>query len=655
MTKFPRSRAASLAALFAASSVLAETAAADPASAPDLAPVIVTANRSATPQDEVSAAVSVLDMTMLQIRQTVSVAEALARSPGVTLVRNGGLGQTTTLSLRGAPSEQTVVIVDGVRVNDPAAPGGGYDFSKLFAGDIARIEVLRGPSSTLWGADAIGGVVNILSAAPTHGLSANGSVEAGSNDTRSLRAGVSGSVDRLSFRLSGGYVQTSGVSAFDARLGGKEPDGALTASASVRIGYQLTDWASLDARYSLVNAKTAFDGYPPPNYSFADTVDYGESRQSTGYLGLNLKGDSLAGVGGAVKSQLSVQELRLDRDSFDPTSAPARTFYARGLSRKLAWQGEWSLAPQVVTVAGLESDRTTIRSAAPSSYDPDPAPLKAHAQLDSAFVSGRAGIWPGLTLSGGLRLDHHDRFGDHTTASAGVAYTPDAGVTQVRASFGQGFKAPTLYQLYGDYGFTGLKPETAEGFDAGVSRRWFDGRVEAGLSLYTRDARQQIGFFDCYAGTSPQCATRPYGFYANIARARTQGVELETTVRPTDHLTLRANYSFTDARNRAPGANFGKIAPQRPRDMANAEAIWSLASGASLSMAARFAGESYVNLANTQILKAYTLVDIRGEVPVMGGLTLYGRVENLFDRPWQTAYQYGSTGRAGYVGLRVHY
>ncbi len=649
MTKFHLLSAACVAALLSGSSALAEGA------APDLAPVIITANRSATPQDEVSAAVSVLDAATLQTRQTVNVAEALARSPGVTLVRNGGLGQTTTLSLRGAPSEQTVVIVDGVRVNDPAAPGGGYDFSNLFAGDISRIEVLRGPSSTLWGADAIGGVVNIISAAPTAGLSANGSVEAGSNDTRYLRAAVSGVADRLSFRLSGGYVQTSGVSAFDARLGGKEPDGALNASASARIGYELSGGLSLDARYALVNTKTAFDGYPPPNYNFADTPDYGESRQSTGYLGLNFKGDTLAGLGGAVKSQLSVQALRLDRDSFDPTSTPSRTFYARGGSQKLAWQGEWTLAPRVVTVAGVESERTTIRSAAPSSFDPNPAPLRAHARLDSAFASGRATVVTGLTLSGGLRLDHHDRFGDHMTASAGLAYTPDAGITQLRASFGQGFKAPTLYQLYGDYGFTGLKPETAEGFDAGLSRRWFDGRLEAGVSLYSRDARQQIGFFDCFAGTAPQCATRPFGFYANIARARTQGVELEGAIKPNDHLTFSANYSFTDAVNRAPGANFGKTAPQRPRDMANAEAVWSFAGGANLSLAARYAGESFVNLANTRRLKGYSLVDIRGEFPLAGGVTVDGRVENLFDRPWQTAYQYGSTGRAGYVGLRVHY
>ena len=130
---------------------------------------------------------------------------------------------------------------------------------------------------------------------------------------------------------------------------------------------------------------------------------------------------------------------------------------------------------------------------------------------------------------------------------------------------------------------------------------------------------------------------------------------MEATGRATDHLILRVNYSFTDAQNRSPGANFGKIAPQRPRDMANAEMVWTSGDGASLSAAVRYAGESYVNLANTLRLKGYSLVDVRGELPVVRGVTLYGRVENLFDRPWQTAYLYGSTGRAGYLGLRVHY
>ena len=615
-----------------------------------VSPVIVSAYRTPAPADQVAASVTVIDAAALQLRQTVTVADVLAETPGVSVVRNGGPGQTTTVHIRGAESEQTVVVLDGVRLNDPASPGGGYDFSNLLVGAIDRIEVLRGPSSTLWGADAIGGVISITTAAPTTALSGQASAEGGSLDTRYLRATAAGAADRITWRIGGGYYQTSGVSAFDSRLGGQERDGALNASGAGQLGVRLTDWASVDLRLSHVATKTAFDGFPPPLYQFADTAEYGETRQTAGSAGLKL-----TGLDGALINRFTLQDMRLDRDNYDPTQTPDKTFYARGTSQKAAWQGEWTLAPDAVAVAGLESERTTIRTASPASYDPNPAPLRAHAVLDSAFVSGRLGVAPGLTLSAGVREDHHDRFGDHVTTSAGAAWTPDDGVTQVRASFGQGFKAPTLYQLYGDYGFTGLRPEAANGVDAGVSRRWWNGALEGGFSLFARQVKNQIGFFDCFSAVTPVCATRPYGYYANLDRTRTDGAEVSLAARPRSELRLSASYTFTDAQNASPGAADGKALPRRPRDTAYAEASWTFDGGATVSAAARYSGRSFDDVANTTRLKAYALADLHGELPLKGGISLYARIENLFDRAYETAYQYGSVGRAAYVGVRARY
>ena len=584
------------------------------AEVPDtVATVIVSANRVATPADQVAASVTVIDAATLQLRQTVAVADVLAQTPGVNVVRNGGPGQTTTVHIRGAETEQTVVVVDGIRVNDPASPGGGYDFSNLLVGDIGRIEVLRGPASTLWGADAIGGVISITTARPTAALSGSATAEAGSLDTRSVHASAAGAMDRLTWRIGGGYYQTSGVSAFDSRLGGHERDGSLNASGAGQLGVRLTDWASLDLRYAHVATKTAFDGYPPPLYAYADTGEYGLTRQTAASASLKL-----TGLDGTLVNRFTVQDMRLDRENDDPTQTPLRTFYARGTRRSAAWQGEWTLAPAAVAVFGLESERTTIRTA-------------------------------------GVREDHHDRFGDHVTASTGIAWTPDRGITQFRASFGQGFKAPTLYQLYGDYGFTGLRPETADGVDAGASRRWFDGALEAGFSLFSRQVKNQIGFFDCFAAVTPVCAARPFGYYANLDQTRSQGAELTVAARPVPAVDLTASYTFTDAQNRSQGANDGKALPRRPRDTAFAEASWRVARGATLSAAVRWSGRCFDDLANGRVLKAYALADLRGEVALRPGISLYGRIENLFDQAYQTAYQYGSVGRAAYLGVRARY
>ena len=250
-----------------------------------------------------AASVTVIDAATLQLRQTVAVADVLAQTPGVNVVRNGGPGQTTTVHIRGAETEQTVVVVDGIRVNDPASPGGGYDFSNLLVGDIGRIEVLRGPASTLWGADAIGGVISITTARPTAALSGSATAEAGSLDTRSVHASAAGAMDRLTWRIGGGYYQTSGVSAFDSRLGGHERDGSLNASGAGQLGVRLTDWASLDLRYAHVATKTAFDGYPPPLYAYADTGEYGLTRQTAASASLKL-----TGLDGALVNRFTVQD-----------------------------------------------------------------------------------------------------------------------------------------------------------------------------------------------------------------------------------------------------------------------------------------------------------------------------------------------------------
>jgi len=634
----------------AAAALAAAWIAHGPALADEVAPVIVSVVRTPTPADQVAQSVTVLDAATLSLRQTTVVADALATTPGLTVVRNGGVGQTTTVHIRGAETEQTVVVLDGVRLNDPSSPGGGYDFSNLFAADLNRIEVLRGPASTLWGADAIGGVIVMTTAPPKGAFSVNGSAEAGDRDTSYVRLAASGVLDRLSWRAAGGYFQTSGVSAFDARLGGKEPDGALNAAGSLRLDYRLTDAADLDVRLSHVSAKTAFDGYPPPAYALADTSEYGESRQTSGYVGLNLKA-----FGEALKSTLSVQALRIDRDNFDPSMTPITTFYARGLTRTVAWQGDWAVSPRLSVEGGLESARSQLRTAAPASYDPNPTPLRASDTLSSAYVNGRYRVLDGLTLSAGVRDDHHSRFGDHATVSSGLAYTPDGGTTQLRASFGQGFKAPTLYQLYGDYGFTGLKPETANGADIGASRRFLDGRLSLGASLFQRNVKSQIGFFDCFSGVTPQCATRPYGYYANLDRTRATGWEATAEVKPVTGVTLSGAYTHDDAENRDPGALFGKALPRRPSDTASAEGDWRFGSGVVLSVGARYAGESFDDLANTTRLKGYTLVDVRAETPLGAHFTLYGRIENLFDRAYETAYGFGSVGRTAMVGVRARY
>ena len=246
--------------------------------------VIVTANRSVQSADRVGQSVTVRTTKQIEASQTVGVVDLLVRTPGVSLSRNGGIGTTTALRIRGAESDQTVVVIDGVKLNDPSSTGGGYNFGNLLVGDVARIEVLRGAQSTLWGSQAIGGVVNLVTAQPTRPFEASLTAEAGSRGTSYLRGGIGGVTDRIDWRVAASHYQTDGFSTF-AR--GTEKDGYENTGLSGRLNLRLTEDVSVDLRAVYSNGRVDIDGFPAPTFAFGDTREYGTTKDLVTYAGLN--------------------------------------------------------------------------------------------------------------------------------------------------------------------------------------------------------------------------------------------------------------------------------------------------------------------------------------------------------------------------------
>jgi vitamin B12 transporter len=615
-----------------------------------LTETVVVATRSAQPIDRIGQSVTVLDAKTIQASQAVVVSDLLTRTPGVNVTRNGGPGQVTSLRIRGAETDQTVVVVDGVKLNDPSQPGGGYNFADLMTGDIARIEVLRGAQSTLWGSQAIGGVVNIVTAQPTGPLKATVDAEGGSMDTAYLRVGVGEAGEQGSWRLAASHYSTSGVSAYRF---GKEADGYRNTGLSGRGNLKLATGVSLDLRMVYSRARNAFDGFPPPAFVFADDGEYTVTKTLVGYGGLNA-----ALFGGRLQNRLAFGYSRIDRDNFDPAQAvTTATFDARGENRRYEYQGVADIAPGWTGTFGAEREEAKMRTASPSSFTPNPAPALARAAIDSLYAQVQGQAAPGLTLTGGLRHDDHDTFGGKTLGQAAAAWSLNGGATVLRASFGQGFKAPTLYQLFGPFGNLALRPEQADSWDAGVEQKLAGMRL--GATWFGRKTTNQIDFASCpFAGAAPAlCAVngvKRFGYYDNIARTKAHGIELAgaATLGP---VSLQANYSWTDARNDVAGnANFGRFLARRPRRQANVSADWTWAK-LTTGVAVRYVGESFDDAANTVRLKGYALVDLRASYPVARSLELYGRVENLTDQAYETTHGYGTTGRAAYLGLRARY
>ncbi|OYY63657.1 TonB-dependent siderophore receptor [Sphingomonas sp. 28-62-11] len=608
--------------------------------------IIVTANRSPQPIDRIGQSVTVIDSAELERRQNNNVADVLRTVPGVTIARNGGIGSVASVFIRGAESEQTVALIDGVKLNDPSSPGGGFFFGNLLIGNIERIEVLRGPSSVLWGSQAIGGVVNMITRRPTEQLTINLRGEYGYRNTGQLVGNIAGKAGPLSVSAGAGWLRSDSISSFSEARGATEKDGYDNVGANANLNLTLTDWLSVDARGWYSNGLVNIDGFPPPSFSLGDVNEESRTREIVAYTGLNA-----ALFDGRFRNRLGYAYTDTRRRSVNLDGVPIESFAATGRNERIEYQGVFDIVDGWQATAGLE--RETSRSATSSGGGPF---ARSRARIDSIYGQILVTPMTGLSLTGGVRHDDHNRFGGATTFAASGVWTPGSIGTTIRASYAEGFKAPSLFQLQSNFGNQLLQPERSHGWDAGFTQRLIGDTLTASATYFWRDSSDLIAFVSCPLPRTGICVNRPFGTFDNVARARAEGVEIGLALQPVQALQVQANYTFTDATNQSRGnANFGRQLARRPKHSFSGlvDVRWSfgLETGATLT----HVGSSFENASNSRKLQGYVLADLRASYPVTAEIDLYGRIENLFDEGYETAFGFGSPGRAGYVGVRLRY
>ncbi|MBO9714652.1 TonB-dependent receptor [Sphingomonas sp.] len=582
--------------------------------------IVVVASGVEQRVEDTGRAVTVIDRAEIDQRQTVVLSDLLATTPGVGVTRNGGPGAVTAVRIRGAEDAQTLVLIDGVRANDPSSPAGAFDFGNLLTGSIQRVEVLRGANSVVWGSQAIGGVVNVVTQAPADGLSARANAEYGYADQIVANGAIAAGSDHVQGALTAGYFRTDGVS--QAAVG-TEPDGYRQYNASGRLKAELRPGIGAEVRAYYANSRTDLDGFPPPNYAFSDTAEYSTAKEFYGYAGVFAKL-------GPVDNHAGFSLADIDRDNFDPTAQSAPLYLYRGRSERFEYRGDAALMDQLRFAFGAERETSRF-------FDGD----KTYRARTTSFY-GQAIVTPidAVTLTAGVRNDDHSRFGNHASWGASAAVRA-SDTTLLRASYNEGFKAPTLYQLFAPfYGYKDLRPETAKAWDAGIEQRFLGGKVRVAATWFHRDTRNQIDF-DLVSFT-----------YRNIARARAQGVELELAVKPIEALTVTANYTYTDTENRSAGF-VGNDLARRPRDTASVSADYRLPFGLSLGGAVTMVGDSFNDAGNLTRIDGYAIGSIRAEMPIGERFSVYGRIENVTDEKYEVVSGYGTYGRAAYAGVRL--
>lgn len=609
--------------------------------------IVVVATRSPQNIEKIGNSVTVLDEQTIRESQSTDVSQLLATTPGITFSRSGGPGNSTSINIRGADSDHTLVLIDGVVLNDPSLVNGNIDFGSLLVGDISRIEILRGAQSTLYGSQAIGGVINIITTEPQPGLGGDVQAEYGSRESGLAKGGIGGKFDNWSFRLAGTYYSTQSVPDFDSRYGGTTTDPFHDTVVSGRATYDFTSDVQLDLRAYWTEGRNYYDGFPPPNYVLANDTQYQTTRQLVDYSGLNFDL-----FGGQLKNRVAYQYTTTQRADFDDSGTPVtQTDTYKGNNGRVEYQGTWAIAQGYQAVFGLQQENSWI--------DTTPyAPSHAETGQNSEYMQFQGEVINGLTLTAGERHDHYDTFGQHYTGQLAAAWALPSS-TVLRASWSQGYKAPSLYQLYSPYGNTSLNPEQSTGGDAGIEQRLWDNRVTLSATYFLTNFKNLIAFENCPG--SPLCDTigQAGGYYANLDRAKASGVELQASATLTSALVVSANYSHIKTVDETPGSpTYGQQAYQRPEDAANASISYTWPHRVNTTVAARFSGYSLdenFNVYPTEIvhLGGYTLLDLRVSYSVSDKLEIYGRIDNATNKYYETIYQYGTWGRTAFAGLRA--
>jgi vitamin B12 transporter len=573
--------------------------------------ITVTATGFDQPVDQSGQAISVVDQGELQSLQGPDLTRALQRLPGISISRNGGLGAFTAVRVRGAESEQTLVLVDGVPMADVSSPSGGFDFGTLMAGNVEKIELLRGSNSVVWGSDAIGGVIAVTTR-QLQGVEA--SAEYGAYQTFSGAAAAGFQTGGLGLTLDGGYVDSQG---FSQLASDSENDGFRQWQAGGRATYDFGSGLSafVDARYA--DSKVGLD------YSFADDYVQTTSQIST-RAGLKYAGQALQLTG-----YYALSDTRRDYDS--PTFGG---YFYTGIDQRVALDGRWTVLPQVALLFGGGHEWSRFDGTFNAREADDQS--NGHALLDVTLG--------GLDVAGGVRLDHHSRFGDAWTLGGNASLALGHG-WRLRASYGEGFKAPTLYQLFDPYsGNAALRPERSRSFDAGIEHGTRNGALHFAATVFRRDSRDLIDY--------DYSANGGFGGYLNVGRTRATGVELEGDARPTASLALRAAYTYVKSVDR----DTGETLLRRPRNVLSLSADWTtplhdLALGGDIYLASG-SRDLDASLAPV-VLDGYALATVRASLPIGPHLELFGRIENLSDARYQVVSGYNTPGRAGYIGVRA--
>jgi len=600
--------------------------------------VVVTATRLETPDEKVASSVTVITAQEIEASGVNSVSDILNTVPGLEIFRLGGIGQQSSVLMRGADPAHLLVMVDGFAVNDPGSPKGAFNWAHMMVENIERIEVLRGPQSTLYGSDAMAGVINIITKRGEGALGATLDLETGSFNTQSGRLIIDGG-DGLNYSLALSATDSEGISVADEADGNTERDGYRNLSMSGRIDVPIGTAGELTVTARAVESESDLDeinGNPP--FLFEDDPN-STIEESQLFTGARLLLDLL---GGRLEQSFGISMADYERTYRNPPDASNPNDDLEkddAVTVAVNLQSTVDLGKGGLLTAGLDLEEDRARSQA--DFSGFPITVDQHeVSRTGVYLQEQISIGESVSLIAGGRLDDHDGFDDQFTYRLGTSIRMDGG-WKIRGTWATGFKAPTIYQLFNSSsGNPNLDAETSKGWEVGLDKDFNSFRGTVGLTWFGNSFEDLIDFS---------------GFtYFNVQEAKTSGVEAIAELRPAEALILRLGYTVLDTED----VTTGEDLIRRPKEKVTLHANYRFGERGHLNLTGIYVGDridkDFSTLpAATVTLDSYTLVNLAGSLAISDRLKLTGRVENLLDEQYQKVFGYGTPGRSAYVGVRA--
>lgn len=640
--------------------------------------VVVSPTTVVTPSEVTASSTSVITASDIAARQLRTVPDALATVPGLNVVQSGGPGGQTSVFIRGTNSNHVKVLIDGIDVSDPSNPNGSYDFGQLLTGDIARIEVLRGPQSGLYGSDAIGGVISITTKSGHGPPKLTFSTEGGSFGTSNERASLSGSQGDFNYVFNVQHFQslsTPVTPQSDLAPGAqRNNDSYDNWTLSTKLGYNISDNLAVNVVGRYTDSTLFFTGDDFLDFfplSFAEPlqseqVDHQFAGRAelvwspfvgfTNYFGVNY-----------TNSWTWTLDPNMDTGFTAPAVLPPMVDLGTRVEED--YRGELQLAPGQMLLFGAQDQNETLRTNSSSVIDPSfccETFFVTHGERrnDAGWLQLQNELAHQLYIVSNVRYDANEDFGDHTTFRVAPVYIVPQTGTKLMASYGTGFKAPSLEDLFVNFlpsfvANPNLKPEESAGWDVGFEQPLANDSFRFGSTYFHNDIRNLI---ETVITAMPGVES-----LGNIESATTWGFENFASWQVNSRLNLRADYTYTLAlADSTPGCTSPPCAGQqllrRPKNKASLTANWQATDRLLLSSTLLYVGSWWDITRQTTApdgfsdyvrAPGYVTVNLAASYALRDNVTVFGRIDNLFNARYEDPLGFMRPGFGAYAGIRL--